>query len=93
MYFEVAKLSLCSTSGLQALIFWRLIQQGRNLTFINLLMAIQFFVNTINSSILSHFLFKIGSVNFDPEAGEEGTSDLCTFYITSWLVTYNAWNS
>ena len=92
VFFEAGKFCCGSLSGIQGLIFWNLIKQGKNISFINFLLAVQFFVNTINSYILIHFFFDIGFVSiFSAETDEEPVSELCKLYITSWLVTYTMW--
>ena len=89
MWFKFAHFVCTISYGLQALICWRLLKQGRTVTFINLLLAIHFLISAINSNIYIYFFFKIGhfhffAVNKDPE----DTAVMCKYYITSWLVTY-----
>ena len=89
MLFELARFLCTTTSGLQAVLCWRLLKQGWKLNFINLLFAIQFFVNTVNNYIFVHFFFKIGFAHFfvakkDPD----DISEICKYYISSWLLLY-----
>ena len=81
---------VCYTSiALQTKISWRLIKQGKELSFINLLLAIHFLVNAITTSFYLHFFFKIGSAQLFLDHDEkENTSSACKYYITSWLGLY-----
>ena len=91
MWFEFAEYACTSASGIQAVICWRLLRQGRNLTFINLLLAIHFFVNSITSYIYITLFFKIGSVHFfetekDPSEIVTQCNTLMYVMITFYLV-------
>ena len=72
MWFEFAEYACRSASGIQVVICWRLLRQGRHLTFINLLLAIHFFVNSITSYIYITLLFNIGSVHFFETEKDQG---------------------
>ena len=89
MWFDLAHVACSSSSGLQALICWRLLRQGKSLNFINLLFAIYFFINTVNSYVYINLLFKIGSVHFFAYRNYlEDVSAICKYYISSWLGLY-----
>ena len=89
MWLDVVEFVCTTACGMQALISWRLLKQGWNLSFINLLLAIHFFMNSINSYIYIYLLFDIGSKQlFDKETDPEDISVVCKYYISSWLALY-----
>ena len=89
MLFHVLYLACCTSIGLQTKISWRLLKQGKELTFINLLLAIQFLINLININIYLHFFFQISSTRFFPDHEKnEDVTFTCNYYINSSLGLY-----
>ena len=89
MWFEFSHFLCSFSSGLQALICWRLVRQGWSLNFINLLLALHFFFNTIISYIYLHLFFQLGSAHFMVETKDpEAISTICKHYVFCWIGMY-----
>ena len=77
---------ICSLSSLLwAFLFWRLIGLGRGLTFINVLLAIQFLIGTFTSFFCSLALFNLGSSQLFEYHVDINS---CKLYLTIYLVAY-----
>ena len=77
---------ICSLSSLLwAFLFWRLIGLGRGLTFINVLLAIQFLISTFTSFFCSLALFNLGSSQLFESHVDINS---CKLYLTIYLVAY-----
>ena len=82
---------LSSTAGLLWLIlFWRLAAHGRQISFMNLLLALKFLLLALGSFCCSYFLFQLGFENFfeEEDFSSEVNSYLCKTYLTSYMITY-----
>ena len=89
MFYLLAYLVCCIAVGLQTKISWRLLKQGKELSFINLLLAIHFLINAITITLYLYFLFKIGSDHFSAlKLNNEDRFTTCKYYISSWLGLY-----
>ena len=90
MLFDVSYIICCSSVGLHGTIAWRLLRQGREMSFINQLLALHFIFNTVASSVYLHFFFKLGSVSLvkQDHLDQEDTAALCVHYIKSFIGLY-----
>ena len=81
----------CSLAcGLHGTIAWRLLRQGREISFINQLLALHFIFNTVATSVYLYFLFKLGSASLFMQDGleQDDTAALCMHYIQSFSGLY-----
>ena len=90
MLFDVGYIICCSSVGLHGTIAWRLLRQGREMSFINQLLALHFIFNTVASSVYLHFFFQLGLVSLvlPDRPNEEDTPNLCVHYIRSFIGLY-----
>ena len=61
MFFEFGRIICGLASGLHGIIAWKLLRQGREMSFINQLLTLHFIFYTVATSIYLHLFFEIGS--------------------------------
>ena len=89
MWLKALEFICSNSSTLHGVICWKLLKQRRNISFINLLLAFHFFLTTILSYVLAHFLIEIGKANlFESGLDKEAMFTSCQHYITSYLTVY-----
>ena len=89
MLFNVIKYSYFFLSGLFGILAWRMLYQGRSLSFFGLLFAMQFMINTMFSSSYISVFFEIGEEHlFNDNIDSQHIADLCNDYFFYWTSTY-----
>ena len=90
MFFEFGRIICGLASGLNGIIAWKLLRQGRENSFINQLLALHFIFNTVATSIYLHLFFEIGSafLLMQDELTKDDTAALCMYYIRSFSGLY-----
>ena len=90
MFFEFGHIICSSATCLHGIIAWRLLKQGKEISFINQLLALHFIFNTVATSVYLHFFFKLGSASIFlyEELALDETAALCDYYIQSFSGLY-----
>ena len=90
---EILKVSLQVTNwfcllapGLFAFLSWKILQFGKNMTFINFLYLTIFTSNSVTVLFHVHFFFRVGNANLlENQGNDSDIHQLCANYISSWL--------
>ena len=90
MLFEFIHTVCYSSICLHGTIAWRLLRQGRELSFINKLFTLHFVFTTVATSLYLYFFLKLGSVSLfmRDQLDQDEITTLCVHYIQSFIGLY-----
>ena len=89
MLFDWAKIFCMSSSGVYAILAWRLFLQDNKINFINQLLTVQFFIMIISSTVYVDSLFDIWEAHFLPHEDDSKRIEYkCKNFFYSWLILY-----